>query len=183
MFKKKVRKKLFSCLIILLVVSILAGCNSLEDAAEKAKLYIPEGYNLVHIEQVSDDSGVIFYTYNDDLSVGIFCKNSFGWDWIGSGSGKLVTYPEGLHWRYTNLEAKDKRNWSLYYGKVINKDIQKITLTTTQGETVEGKIVDTDQLRLWYAFVNEPQVPSVNADIVGYSKDNKVVYLFSRPKE
>ncbi|NLL52411.1 MAG: hypothetical protein GX248_06890 [Peptococcaceae bacterium] len=181
--KKKVTIKVFSCLIVLLLISTLTGCNSLEDAAEKAKLNIPEGYALVHIEQVSEDSGVIFYTYEHDLSVGIFTKNSFGWDWVGSGSGKLVTYPEGLHWRYTNLVAKDKKNLSLYYGKVINEDIQTITVTTTQGETVEGKIVDTDQLRLWYAFVSEPQVPCVNADIVGYSKDNKVVYLFSQPKE
>ncbi|NLO97987.1 MAG: hypothetical protein GX091_07955 [Peptococcaceae bacterium] len=180
---KKIVKKAFLSLVLLGVLLFFNGCNSLEDAAEKAKPYIPKGYTVVHIEQVSNNSAAIFYTYENELSVGIFVKNGFGWDWVGSGSGKLVTYPEGLHWRYADLVTKDKKELSLYYGKVINNDIQRITVTTIQGQTIEGKIVDTDQLRLWYAFVDKPQIPSVNADIVGYSKNNKVIYLFSQPKE
>jgi hypothetical protein len=180
---KRITKRIVFYLIIFILILGIVGCSSLEDAAEKAKPYIPEGYTLVHVEQVSDNSGVVFYTDKNELSVGIFIKNSFGWDWIGSGIGKLVTYPEGLQWRYADLVDKDKNSFSLYYGKVINNEIEKITVTTTKGDTVEGKIVDTDQLRLWYAFVSEPQIPSVNADIVGYSKEDKVIYLFSQPKE
>jgi len=178
---KKITKKLLYFIVTFSFIFSLAGCNSLDDAVANAQPYIPKGYTVVQIEPVTDNSGVVFYTYKDELSVGVFIKNNFGWEWIGSGIGKLVTYPEGLQWRYTDLVDKDKRTLSLYYGKVINKDIQKITVTTTNGKTVEGKIVDTDQL--WYAFVSEPQIPSVNADIVGYSKDNKVIYLFSQPKQ
>ncbi len=180
---KRIRKSVLSFLMVMAIVLSLTGCNSLDDAVEKAKPSIPKGYTLVHIEQVSDNSGIVFYTHKDELSTGMFIKNTFGWDWIGSGIGKLVTYPEGLQWRYADLVDKDKKTYSLYYGKVINKDIQRVTVTTTNGKTVEGKIVDTDQLRLWYAFVSGPQVPSVNADIIGYSKDDKVIYLFSQPKE
>lgn len=173
-------------LILLLILAImlsLTACNSLEDAVEKAKPFIPNGYDVVHIEQVSDNSGIVFYTFEDDLSTGIFIKNKFGWDWIGSGIGKLVTYPEGLQWRYADLADKDKTQYSVYYGKIDNKDINRITVATTNGEIVDGIIVDTDHLNLWYAFVSEPQVPSVNADITGYSEDDEVLYLFSQPKE
>ena len=45
----------------------------------------------------------------------------------------------------------------------------------------EGKIVDADDLKLWYAFISEPQIPSVNASIVGYNEDGEVVYLFCQP--
>lgn len=181
-FKVK-RKKIAACILILFLSLTLVACNTLEDAVEKAKPYIPKGYTLVHIEQVSDNSGIVFYTYEDELSAGIFTKNTLGWDWIGSSVGKLVTYPEGLQWRYADLGTKEKTQYSVYYGKVVNKDITKINVATTNGKTAKGKIVDTDELRLWYAFVSEPQVPSVNADITGYSEDNQVIYLFSQQKE
>ncbi|RNC28930.1 MAG: hypothetical protein AWM53_01117 [Candidatus Dichloromethanomonas elyunquensis] len=177
--RKGIKRHLIVLSMVLTVLMFLTGCNSLEDAAAKAKPFIPKGYSVVYIEQVSDNSGIVFYDYKEELSVGIFTKNKFGWDWIGSSVGKLVTYPEGLQWRYADLGDKDKTQYSVYYGKVINKDIEKITVTTTNGKTVDGKIVDTDQLKLWYAFVSEPQVPSVDVDIKGYSKDENIIYLFS----
>lgn len=181
-FQKRKIKKVLSILLIVIVTTLLGGCNSLEDAVEKAKPLIPKGYELVHIEKVSDNSGIVFYTYEKELSAGIFTKTKIGWEWTGSAVGKLVTYPEGLQWRYADLGDKGTQ-YSLYYGKVTNKNIARITVETTNGETVQGKIVDTDQLRLWYAFVGEPQVTSVNADITGYSSEGKVIYLFSQPKD
>ena len=191
MFKKCARGKLgknrlsrmvITFLLGLVLIFSLTGCNSLEDAVDKAKPLIPKGYKLVHIEQVSENSGIVFYTFYDEICAGIFIKNRFGWDWIGSGVGKLVTYPQGLQWRYADLEDKGKNGYSVYYGKLIDKDIEKITVTTTNGKVAEGKIVETEDLKLWYAFVEEPQIPSVNADIIGYSKDGKVLYVFSQPK-
>ena len=180
--KKGIKTRGLSLLLIMVMMLGLVGCNSLEEAVEKAKPLIPKGYTVVHIEQIGDNSGIVFYTYEDELSAGIFSKSKFGWDWIGSSIGKLVTYPEGLQWRYADLGDK-KNQHSVYYGKVINKDITKVTVTTTNGETVTGKIVDCDGLKLWYAFVSEPQMPSVNADITGYSEDHKIIYLFSQPKD
>lgn len=186
--KKKLAKSRLHRVVIYFLVSLvlmlgLTGCNSLEDAVNKAKPLIPKGYNVVHIEQVSDNSGIVFYTYNDEISAGIFIKDRFGWDWIGSSIGKLVTYPEGLQWRYTDLEDKAKTRYSVYYGKVINKDIERVTVTTTDGKVAEGQVVETEHLKLWYAFVDQPQIPSVNADIIGYSRDDKVLYIFSQPKD
>ena len=175
--------KTLSLLIALLVLTLLlTGCGSLEESVAKAKPLIPEGYEVIHIEQVTDNSGIVFYTYNDQISTGVFVKNTLGWDWIGSGIGKLVTYPEGLQWRYADLQDKSKAHYYVYYGKIINEDIAKVTVATTNGKVAEGKIVDTAKIKLWYAFVEEAEVPSVNADISGYSKDGKLLYLFSQPK-
>ncbi len=181
--KSRLPRVVIYFLASLVLVLGLTGCNSLEDAVEKAKPMIPKGYSVVHIEQVSDNSGIVFYTYNDEISAGIFIKDRFGWDWIGSSIGKLVTYPEGLQWRYTDLEDKTKTRYSVYYGKVLNKDIERVTVTTTDKKVAEGQVVETEELKLWYAFVDEPQIPSVNADIFGYSKDGKVLYIFSQPKD
>ena len=168
-------------LLGLAILLSLGGCDSLEEGVKKAQAFIPENYELVHIEQVSEDSGIVFYTYDEELSAGIFTKSKFGWDWVGNGIGKLVEFPEGLQWRYADLAVNDKIKYSVYYGKVVNKDITRITVTTTNGETVEGKIVDADDLKLWYSFISEPQIPSVNASIVGYNEDGEVVYLFCQP--
>lgn len=182
--KSRLYVRLLATLTMVLVLTLgLVGCNSLEDAVEKAKPLIPKGYTVVHIEQISDNSAIVFYTFEDKLSAGIFTKGTFGWDWVGSGMGSLVTYPEGLQWRYADLGEKGKTQYSVYYGKVTNKDITKIKVKTTNGKIAEGKIVDAENMRLWYAFVDEPQIPSVNADIAGYSEDNEVLYLFSRPKQ
>lgn len=169
--------------LVLAVLLGSSGCNSLEDGVGNAKSIIPKGYSVVQIEQVNENSGIVFYTFEEELSVGIFVKNTLGWDWIGSGVGKLVTYPEGLQWRYAELSDKNRNQYFLYYGKVDNPEIARITVATMDGVTVEAKIVDTSELRLWYAFVSKPQVPSANADITGYSADGKVKYLFSQPKE
>ncbi|WP_242824928.1 MULTISPECIES: hypothetical protein [unclassified Dehalobacter] len=183
MFRKKGKlKKIVAILTIVIMTAVLGGCNSLDDAVAKAKPLIPKGYDLVTVEQVSDNSGIVFYTFEEELSTGIFTKNSFGWKWTGSAVGKLVTYPDGLQWRYADL-GEDGTQYSVYYGKITNKDIVRVTVTTIGGEKVQGKIVNTDQLRLWYAFVSEPQVPSVSADITGYSAEGKVIYLFSQPKQ
>lgn len=183
MFCKKGKfKKIVAILTIVIMTAVLGGCNSLDDAVAKAKPLIPKGYDLVKVEQVSDNSGIVFYTFEEELSTGIFTKNSFGWKWTGSAVGKLVTYPDGLQWRYADL-GEDGTQYSVYYGKITNKDIVRVTVTTIDGEKVQGKIVNTDQLRLWYAFVSEPQVPSVSADITGYSAEGKVIYLFSQPKQ
>lgn len=175
-------KPIISFLAVLVLTLGLAGCGSLEESVEKAKPLIPEGYEVVHIEQVSDNSGIVFYTFNDEICAGVFIKNSFGWDWVGSGVGKLVTYPQGLQWRYADLVDNGNTSYYVYYGKIINEDIAAVTVATTNGKVTEGKIVDTDKVKLWYAFVDEPQVPSVNADISGYSKDNNILYLFSQSK-
>ena len=184
---KLVRSRLLRTVVYLLVSMVLllslTGCNTLEEAVEKAKPLIPKGYKVVHIEQVSDNSGIVFYTYENELSTGIFIKNRFGWDWIGSSIGKLVTYPEGLQWRYADLHDKNKTTYSVYYGKITNKEISSVTVTTINGKVSEGKIVETEDLNLWYAFVDEPQIPSVSAEIVGYSDDGKVQYIFSQPKD
>ncbi len=183
MFRKKGKfKKIVAILTIVIMTAVLGGCNSLDDAVAKAKPLIPKGYDLVKVEQVSDNSGIVFYTFEEELSTGIFTKNSFGWKWTGSAVGKLVTYPDGLQWRYADL-GEDGTQYSVYYGKITNKNIVRVTVTTIGGEKVQGKIVNTDQLRLWYAFVSKPQVPSVSADITGYSAEGKVIYLFSQPKQ
>jgi len=181
--RKGLRTKIISFLAVMVfLMLVLAGCNSLEDAVEKAKPLIPRGYEVVHIEQVSDNSGIVFYTFEEQVCAGIFIKNRFGWDWIGSGIGKMVTYPEGLQWRYADLEDKNRTKYSVYYGKIVNENIAKVTVATTNGKITEGKTVDTSTVKLWYAFVDEPQIPSVNADISGYSENGKVLYFFSQPK-
>lgn len=180
---QSILRTILTMVLVLGLTVGMAGCNSLEDAVKKAKPLIPEGYEVVHLEQVDDNSAIVFYTLEDELSAGIFTKNTFGWSWIGSGMGKLVTYPEGLQWRYAELGEKDKTEYSLYYGKINNKDIEKVTVKTLKDELYEGTIVNTEKMRLWYAFTDEPQVPSVSAVITGYSKDDKVIYLFSQPKE
>lgn len=169
-------------LIVLTLLSLLtlSGCNSLQDAVAEAKPYIPQGYTMLSIEQVSDNSAIVFYTYQEELSTGIFIKNTFGWDWIGSSVGKLVTYPEGLQWRYADLDDKAHGHYSVYYGKVNNPNISAITVRTMNGNVFYGKIVNTEQMKLWYAFVNEPQVPSVSAVITGYAADGQVLYNFSQ---
>ncbi|ADY57588.1 hypothetical protein Sgly_3325 [Syntrophobotulus glycolicus DSM 8271] len=174
------RVRLILMVMSLLSLFTLSGCNSLEDAVEKAKPYIPEGYTMLHIEQVSENSAIVFYSYQDELSAGMFIKNTFGWDWIGSGVGKLITYPEGLQWRYADLGNKQHGQYSLYYGKVNNPDISAITVKTINGNISYGKVVNTEQLKMWYAFVDEPQVPSVSAVITGSAADGRVLYRFSQ---
>ena len=171
-------------LISLFLIVGLTGCNALEDAVERAAPLIPKGYKVVHIEQVSNNSGIVFYTYQQDISTGIFTRNRLGWDWIGSSVGRLVTFPEGLQWRYADLEDRSgKASYSVYYGKITNKNIEKVTVTTINGKVFTGQIVEVDDLKLWYAFVDEPQVPSVNAEIVGYANNNLVLYHFTQPRQ
>jgi len=176
------KKKISYIFVVLLITLCLVGCNSLEDAVDKAKPYIPPGHELVHIEQISDNSAIVFYTFKEELSTGIFIKNRFGWEWIGSSMGNLVTYPEGLQWKYVDLGAKDKAQYYLYYGKINNKNIDKVTVKTIDKKMYKGTIVDTAKVKLWYAFVDKPQTISVSADITGYSKTEKVLYSFSQSK-
>lgn len=177
--RKKAPKKLVVLLTVVVMVLALAGCNTLEDGVEKAKPLIPKGYTLMHIHQVSDNSGIVFYTFENEISAGIFIKTKLGWEWIGSCVGKLITYPEGLQWRYADLGDKSKNQYSVYYGKVDNADICEITVTTQNGNIANGTIVETENTRLWFAFVDEPQVPSVNVEIAGLNAEGKAVYSYS----
>ncbi|MDA8229516.1 MAG: hypothetical protein M0T74_17800 [Desulfitobacterium hafniense] len=168
--------------LVLLSLFVLSGCGSLEEAMEKAKTMVPKDWDLVHTEQVQENAVVVFYMRNNDLGAGLFQKESFGWEWVGSGLGTLVTQPSGLSWRYSDL-GKSKTQFSVFYGLVTNPAITSVQVKTTFGQTAKAKIVESNGLKLWLAFIDKPQIPSVDADIIGYSESGEVLYLFSQPKQ
>ena len=168
--------------VSILVMLMLTGCGSLDEAVQQAKKMVPGDWQVVHAQQVQDQATVVFYIKDDELGAGLFQKDTFGWNWLGSGLGTLVTYPDGLSWRYSDLGSKT-RKFYLYYGLVQDSNISSIEVKTTWGEVSKAQITETGNYRLWYAFISKPQVPSVDADITGYSKDGNQLYLFSQPKQ
>ncbi len=169
-------------LVALLAMLSLTGCGSLEEAVQQARKVVPGDWQVLYTQQVQDQASVVFYINNDELGAGLFQKTAFSWEWLGSGLGPLVTYPEGLSWRYSDLGSKTTKSY-VYYGLVQNPNISSIEVKTTWGEVAKAKITESGDYRLWYAFISKPQVPSVDADIVGYSNDGDQIYLFSQPKQ
>lgn len=169
-------------LIVLLSCSALTGCGSLEEAVQQARTVVPGDWQVLHTEQLTNQSAVVFYVRDNELGAGLFQKETFGWNWLGSGLGTLVTYPEGLSWRYSELGNQSKQYY-IYYGSVINPDIANIEVKTTWGEVSKAQIITTGDQRLWYAFISRSQTPSVDADITGYASSGEVLYLFSQPKQ
>lgn len=169
-------------LVALLTMLSLTGCGSLEEAVQQAKKVVPGDWQVLHTQQVQNQANVVFYINNDELGAGLFQKETFGWDWLGSGLGPLVTYPDGLSWRYSDLGSKTTKFY-LYYGLVQNPNISHIEVKTTAGEIAKAQITESGDYRLWYAFISKPQVPSVDADIIGYSSSEDQLYLFSQPKQ
>lgn len=176
--------KLNKLLVIaaLLVILLLSGCGSLEEAVQQAKKVVPGDWEVVHTEQVQNEANIVFYINNDELGAGLFQKDTFGWKWLGTEGGSLVTYPKGLSWRYSDLGDKSAKFY-LYYGFVEEPLIKTIEVKTTWGEVVKAKIVESGDYILWYAMISKAQVPSVDADITGYSENGEVLYLFSQPKQ
>lgn len=169
-------------LVTFLAMLFLTGCGSLEEAVQQAKKVVPGEWQVLHTQQVQNEASVVFYINNDELGAGLFQKETFGWNWLGSGLGPLVTYPEGLSWRYSDLGSKTTKFY-LYYGLVQDPSISRIEVKTTGGEVAKAQITESGDYRLWYAFISKPQVPSVDADIMGYSNNGDELYLFSQPKQ
>lgn len=177
--------KVIKQILLLVVLSFcigLTGCGSLDEAVQQVRTVVPGDWQVLHTVQVNDQAAIVFYVQNNDLEVGLFQKETFGWDWLGSDLGTRVTYPDGLTWRYSDLGNKSK-HYSFYYGTVTNPEISSIEVKTTWGEAANAQIIKTGEQRLWYAFISHSQVPSVNADISGYSRSGEVIYLFSQPKQ
>lgn len=172
-------------LVLVLVLSFgigLTGCGSLDEAVQQARNVVPGDWKVIHTEQVNDEAAIVFYVQNDDLGAGLFQKETFGWNWLGSDLGTRVTYPEGLTWRYSDLGNKSNQ-YSFYYGTVTNPEISTIEVKTTWSEVAKAQIIENDEQKLWYAFISRSQIPSVNADISGCSSSGDVIYLFSQPKQ
>lgn len=169
-------------IVAILVTLSLSGCGSLEEAVQQAKKVVPGDWQVVHYQQVQNEANIVFYINNDELGAGLFQKDTFGWKWLGTEGGSLVTYPKGLSWRYSDLGDKSTKFY-LYYGFVEESKISKIEVKTTWGEVVKAKIVKSGDRRLWYAMISKAQVPSVDADITGYTEKGDVIYLFSQPKQ
>lgn len=166
----------------ILILMAISGCGSLEESVAEAKKVVPGDWEVIHTQEVDKHSTVVFYINNDELGAGLFQKETFGWNWLGSGLGPLVTHPEGLLWRYSDLGSKTTKCY-VYYGLVQNPDIDKIEVKTTWGESAKAQITQSGDYRLWYAFISRPQVPSVDADIIGYSSSGAELYKFSQPKQ
>jgi len=169
-------------LVALLMMLSLTGCGSLEEAVQQARKVVPGDWQVLHTQQVQNQASLVFYINNDELGAGLFQKETFGWNWLGSELGPLVNYPDGLSWRYSDLGSKTTKSY-VYYGLVQNPSISRIEVKTTWGEVAEAEITESGDYRLWYAFVSKPQVPSVDADIVGYSSSGDQLYIFSQPKQ
>lgn len=171
-----------SIAILIMLTITLGGCGSLEEAVQQAKKVVPGDWQVVHYQQIQKETNVVFYINNDDLGAGLFKKDTFGWKWLGTEVGSLVTNPEGLSWRYSDLGDKSTKVY-LYYGVVENPNISRIEVKTTWGEVSKAQIVESSDRRIWYTMISKAQVPSVDADITGYSDKNEVLYLFSQPKQ
>lgn len=177
--------KIIKRILVLVVLSLsigLTGCGTLDEAVQQAKTVIPGDWQVLHTEQVNNQSAIVFYVQNNDLGAGLFQKETFGWNWLGSDLGTRVTYPAGLTWRYSDLGNKST-HYYFYYGTVTNSEISSIEVKTTWGEEAKAQIIETGDQRLWYAFLSRSQVPSVDADISGYSAKGERIYLFSQPKQ
>lgn len=167
---------------LILVMMTIGGCGSLDEAVFQAKKVVPGDWHVLYAQPVEDQATVVFYIKGDELGAGLFQKETFGWNWLGSGLGPLVSYPEGLLWRYSDLGTKKQKVY-LYYGLIQNPEISSIEVKTTWGEVSKAQIAEAGDKRLWYAFISRPQVPSVDADITGYTSSGEVGYLFSQPKQ
>jgi len=168
--------------VVLMAVIALSGCGSLEEAVQQAKKVVPGDWQVIHTQQVENEANIVFYINNNELGAGLFQKDAFGWKWLGTEAGVLVTNPKGMSWRYSDLGDSSTKLY-LYYGFVDEPKITKIEVKTTWGGVYGAQIVDTDNSRLWYAILDQAQVPSVDADITGYSDKGEVLYLFSQPKQ
>ncbi|AGA70883.1 Lipoprotein Rz1 precursor [Desulfitobacterium dichloroeliminans LMG P-21439] len=167
---------------IILATMLVSGCGSLEEAVQEAKKVVPGDWEVIHTQEVQNEANIVFYINNDELGSGLFQKDAFGWKWLGTEGGSLVTHPKGLSWRYASLGDKTTKYY-LYYGFVEEPKISEIEVKTTWGEVTKAKIVQSGDYRLWYSLISKDQVPSVDADITGYSKEGKAIYLFSQPKQ
>lgn len=165
----------------LAVALLLTGCNSLDDAIVQAKKVVPGDWQVVHTQQVQTEASIVFYINNSELGAGLFKKDGFGWKWLGSGIGSLVTYPEGLSWRYAELGDKSTKVY-LYYGLISNPGIEKVEVRTTWKEVSQAQIIQYEDDRIWYALISKSQVPSTDATITGYDGKGKILYLFEQPK-
>jgi len=184
--RRLLRRFGLSWFVVLFLFSLtlsVTGCSSLEDAVAKAQPYIPKGYELVHIESVSDTTALVFYKDKEDLSAGIFRNGSMGWGWAGSSIGKLITFPEGLEWRYAELVDTAKESHSIFYGVVTEPKIVKIQVEAADGATLDGTIINADMLILWYAFADQPQESALSAKILGYDENDSVIYKFAQLQE
>ena len=168
--------------VALLLIFSVSGCGSLEEAVQEAKKVVPGDWEVIHTEQVQNEATIVFYINIYELGSCLFQKDAFGWKWLGTEGGSFVTYPKGLSWRYSDLGDKSAKFY-LYYGFVEEPKISSIEVKTTWGEAVKATIVQSGEYSLWYAMISKAQVPSVDADITGYSEKGDVLYLFSQPKQ
>lgn len=163
-------------LVVLLVVLnfMKSYGGSVEKAMDKAGIY----YNQI-LETVETDKGIlVFYQRNNYVGVAQVRKMIMGYKLESGGPHKEIYSSEEVDYSRINLGKNLERGnedniLPLVTGTIMNEEIVKINAIFDNGDMIEGTIVRSENIILWYAILDVPLgLPRVQ----GLGANGEVIY-------
>jgi len=147
--------------MVLLLVGCKNGERTIEEVLEDEIAY--DINEIIYKEEVSDEILMVLYTCGgvfenennnmDYLNVAFFRKDQErGWNFIGDkdwskvNNNLMEVYEDTIHY----IEGNDMKDISVIYGKVIDKQIEKVEVGNDETQYVDADIVEKKGKQYFY---------------------------------
>lgn len=147
--------------------------KTIESAMLKANIMYQD---ILHQTEYKDFS-IIFYTYNDNLSVGLLKKSLLGYKWEFGGGSDHFSQKGPITWELNNFSVAKLFNENeivtITKGAIHDNQINDITIHYNDSDA-KASIVKTSRGRFWYSFSQSP---------INYKPDITIDYLDGSSKK
>lgn len=166
---------LIGVLVVFVVNTLLVDDE--EEIQEQLQSLEQPATDLAHIEFLENDQAIAFYEWGSgetqQFGSAQFKKGLFGWSFAGGSTG---VYPEGakFSWGFSNLEQSFSNHTDLIRGKVLDTEIEAISVTTDDGKEYDAEVVDySGNQKLWF-LVSEGE-DLIGSTIEAISSEGQVI--------
>jgi hypothetical protein len=133
--------------------------------------------NIAHIEFLGNDQAIAFYEWGNHQNLyfgsALFKKNLFGWKFVSGSTGGL-SHGYKIDWGFSNLESHFSDYTDLIKGKILDPQIEEISIKTDGGNEFKANIIEyNNDQKLWFLVTDEDDL--LGSTITGLSSDGKII--------
>ncbi|MCM3626599.1 hypothetical protein M3194_04370 [Paenibacillus glycanilyticus] len=174
----KKSKWMAACLIAVIVICSFIGIRrSGEKGMERAALSLNQPMaTIADVEVIGKRNAIAFYEWGTDeeyFGIARLKKNLFGWHFDG-GSTSVTPKNHKFGWPYSDLREEKPQYAGIFYGKIFDPEIERMTLKGRDGSEYSCPIVEYGSgERFWFILIDQAELS--DSIVIAYSQSDEIL--------
>ncbi|SFD54907.1 hypothetical protein SAMN05216378_0407 [Paenibacillus catalpae] len=175
---KKSKMTVLFAIAVIFICSCIVIRRSGEKGMERAALSLHQPMTTIaQVEKLDKNDAIVFYewinTGEEYFGMARVKKNLFGWHFVGGSTSAESKYHK-FGWSYSDLEGATLNYKGIYYGKIFDPEIERMTLKSRAGSEYSCQIIQYRAgERFW--FILTDKVEQSDSVVIARSQDGEIL--------